>query len=459
VFALPGIAFLTIFILVRPQEFIPLLQRVPFLHLFTVLAVFGYVIDLRLRRLQPIATNTLPWVAALFVWAVMSQAINAPEQLVARGIELAILFVLYGTIAHGVQRFRTFQAIVAVLCATCLFISFVCMHQGLSHRQCVGGEESEGAIEGKPDGRLCETSPECRGPDAEPGLEYRCEHVGFFGTYSVEDRVRYRGDLNDPNEVSLTICAGGLAMLIAFGLRKKGALSKLGLYAGVVMVIVTVFLTQSRGGLVGAMLVPAIYLIRRYGVKAIVPAALVAVPVLMLGGRSGESADESTAQRYDAWHHGLDMWHHTPIYGEGPRMFGEHYWMAAHNAYLLSLAELGIVGFTLFLTIIYLCFKTLFVGMSELRTVPGTRVAIVWGMALLAALAGIIFQINTLSFLYHPVLWIFFGLVGAWYSCVKAHKPDLEIKINGRDFAIILTIAVLYSVLILPLFLKLKGVT
>ncbi|MDD1751015.1 MAG: hypothetical protein LUO89_14215, partial [Methanothrix sp.] len=184
-FALPGIAFLIVFILARPQEFIPLLQRVPFLHLFTVLAVFGYVIDIRLRRLQPIATNSLVWVAGLVVWAITSLAINAPEQLVPRTIELVILFVLYGTIAHGIQRFRTFQTIIGVLCTTCLFITFVCMHQGLSHRQCVGGEESEGAIEGKADGRLCETEEQCRGPDAEPGLEYRCEHVGLFGTYSV----------------------------------------------------------------------------------------------------------------------------------------------------------------------------------------------------------------------------------------------------------------------------------
>ena len=69
VFAIPGIAALIVFILARPQEFIPLLQRVPFLHLFTALAVLGYVIDIRLRRLQPIATTTLPWVIAFFVWA------------------------------------------------------------------------------------------------------------------------------------------------------------------------------------------------------------------------------------------------------------------------------------------------------------------------------------------------------------------------------------------------------
>src|SRR5882672_11983158 len=94
-FALPGIACLVIFILARPQEFVPLLQRVPFLHLFTAFAVIGYVIDIRLRRLQPIATNTLPWVVMFLVWAIISTAINAPDQLVPRALEMAILFALY----------------------------------------------------------------------------------------------------------------------------------------------------------------------------------------------------------------------------------------------------------------------------------------------------------------------------------------------------------------------------
>ena len=56
-FAVPGIAALIVFILARPQEFLPLLQRVPFLHLFTALAVLGWVIDVRLRRTQPMLTS------------------------------------------------------------------------------------------------------------------------------------------------------------------------------------------------------------------------------------------------------------------------------------------------------------------------------------------------------------------------------------------------------------------
>jgi O-antigen ligase len=229
------------------------------------------------------------------------------------------------------------------------------------------------------------------------------------------------------------------------------------LYGGVVLVAVTVFYTQSRGGLIAAMLVPGVFIVRRYGLLAVAPAALVAVPVLLLGGRSGEAADLSTSMRYDAWATGLDMWHHSPLWGVGPRMFNTHFFLTAHNSYVLALAELGFVGLFLFVAILYLSYKTLFVGLRELGAIPGTAAAQVWGLSLLAALAGVTFQINTLSFLYHPVLWLFFGLTGAWYSAVRTHLPDMRISLSARDLTIVALASTAYATVFLPAFLKWKG--
>jgi hypothetical protein len=459
-FAIPGITALIVFILARPQEFFPLLQRVPFLHLFTALAVLGFVIDVRLRRLQPVAAPTLPWVVALILWIVIGTAAVASAQLVGRAVDMAILFALYGTIAHGVQRFRTFQVVAGVVTVTCMFITLVCFHQGMSDRQCIGGGEGgEGDAGGVPDGRGCEINEDCRGPDAEPGLEYRCERVGLFGTYSVEDRVRYRGELHDPNEVSLTVCAGALSLLIAFSLRKRGSVVAWLCIGGAVIVAWTVLMTQSRGGLVAVMLVPGVYVVRRYGIKAIFPALLIAVPVLMLGGRSGESADESTRFRYEAWATGLEMFKHSPIFGVGARNFTEHNFLTAHNSYVLTLSELGLPGMVLFVSVIVLSVKSLVVGLRELRDVPEAEVATVWGMSLLASMAGILFQINTLSFAYHSVLWLFFGLVGAWCSAIRYHRPEFRVRLTPRDLVLITAGCAAYAMVILPLFLKVKGIT
>ncbi len=456
-FALPGIGLLIVFIMVRPQEFVPLLQKIPMLYLFAALAIVGYVIDVRLRRLQPIATATMPWAIALMLWAVTATAFTAPDTIVPRLIEMAILLTLYGTIAHGVQRFRTFGFVAGALTASTLFITLVCFHQGFSPRQCIAGEENNGAIEGTPDGRECDTSEQCVGPDVDMRLDYRCEHVGLFGTYSVEDRVRYRGDLHDPNEVALVMSSCGLALLIGFALRRRRAGTYFTTGVACALVLVTVFMTESRGGLVAAMLVPGVFVIRRYGWRALIPVAMIAIPVLVFGSRSGGDADQSTQERYEAWSAGLQMFHHNPLFGVGAGQFTQHHNLTAHNSYVLALAELGLPGLFLFFVMIYLSLKILIVGNRELESVPGTEAARAWGMALLAAFAGIVFQITTLSFTYHPALWIMFGIVGAWYSAVRHHRPELRISMSLRDVVIVVSITLAFALVVLPVFLKLKG--
>lgn len=463
-FAIPGIAGLIVFILVRPQEFLPLLQRVPFLHLFAALALLGYVIDVRLRRTQPMATPAFPWAVAFLLWAITSTAINVPDLLVPKVMEMIILFTLYGTIAHGIQRFRALQIITGVLATVVVFVAAVCVHQGMSDYQCVGGENMEGEGVGRPDGRLCE--PERPGEfvvdtcaaGGEPGLSYRCEHVGIAEMHSVEGRVRYRGDLQDPNEVALVIAAGGISMLFAF-MRRKRDLSFRTLGGISVLICATaIMMTQSRGGQMAMLLVIFVYLARRYKWKAFLPAAVFALPLLLLGGRNDENAAASTMERYEAWSKGLDLFGQSPIYGVGAGQFVEHHYLTAHNSFVLSLAELGFVGLVIFVALIYLSIKSLLRGLIELRSVPGSEVAQVWGMALLGSFVATTFSISTLSFSYKSVLWIEFAFVGAWTNCIRTHKPSFNVHLNWRDIAIIVAMCVAFVFLLLPLFLKYKGV-
>lgn len=458
-FAIPGIAALMVFILARPQEFWPVLQRVPFLHLFTALALLGWVIDVRLRRLQPHGTPVLPWAVAFLLWCLATVAIVVPEQLMGKVVELGIMFALYATIAHGVQRFRTFQVLAGVLVLTCLFIAAVCFHQGVTPKQCVAGQERTGHMNGIPDGRPCENSLSCATniPDWALGFEFRCEHVGLFGTYSQEERVRYRGELQDPNEVSLVVTAGAVSLLIAFIRRKRSSFARLACAFGIGIALGTIFLSKSRGGQAAALLVFFIYLVRRYGLIAFVPAGLLALPVMFLGGRGGSAADESTRQRYEAWATGFNLFKRSPLFGVGQGQFTDHHYLTAHNSFVLTAAELGFVGFYLFTAIIYLTVKSLIVGLLMLRHVPGAEVARVWGLALLASMAGMLFQINTLSFAYHSVLWIFLGLVGAWSGAIRHHAPDLEMKLTWRDLLIIAGICITYFLILMPLLLRYKG--
>jgi len=457
-FAIPGIAGLIVFILVRPQEYLPLLQRVPFLHLFAVFALAGYVIDIRLRRTQPVSIPTLPWAAAFLFWAVVSTAINVPDQLLSKIIEMAILFTLYGTMAHGVQRFRAFQLVVGVMVVVCVFVAGVCLHQGMSPMQCVGGENLDGESVGRPDGRSCELTEQCNGQGAEPGLQYRCEHVGIGGMHSIEGRVRYRGDLQDPNEVALVISVGGISFLVAFLRRKRSASIRMAAVIALGLCVTTIMLTKSRGGQMAMMLVFFVYLVRAYGWKAFLPAAAMAIPLMMLGGRSDAASEMSTMERYEAWSTGLELFRSSPLYGVGAGQFVEHHYLTAHNSFVLAMAELGFVGLLLFVSIIYLSMKSLLKGLWVLRKVPGSEVAQVWGMALLGSLVGTCFSISTLSFAYKSVLWILFALIGAWTGSIRHHHPEFSVKLTWRDLAVIVVLCLALVTALLPVFLKFKGV-
>ena len=69
------------------------------------------------------------------------------------------------------------------------------------------------------------------------------------------------------------------------------------------------------------------------------------------------------------------------------------------------------------------------------------------------------FQINTLSFAYHSVLWIFFGLVGAWYAARSGITcRSSRSRLTWRDCRIIVAVVRRpTSFVVLPLFLKYKG--
>jgi len=151
------------------------------------------------------------------------------------------------------------------------------------------------------------------------------------------------------------------------------------------------------------------------------------------------------------------MFKENPLFGVGVRQFGEHHFLTAHNSFVLTLAETGFIGMFLFATILYVSMKTLIVGLRDLERVPGSAAVQVWGMALLASLSGILFQINTLSFAYHSVLWVFLGLVGAWYSAIRHHVPDFQIRFGWKDFVLVIAGCVGYAFVVLPVFLRYKG--
>jgi len=297
---------------------------------------------------------------------------------------------------------------------------------------------------GKPDGRSCVTVRNCYAGDAQPGAEYQCEHIGLFGTTSIgHGRVRYRGVLQDPNELALAGGAG-LPLAFAFGQVKRGSLAQrlLGVLA-FLLVLVCVVLTASRGGQLVFLAVLAAYCVKRIGISGLLIGVVLALPLLLLGGRGGEDASSSTLERIDCWAEAISMWRSHPFLGVGLGQFNEYHYMTAHNSYLLALAELGLPGMFLFGTMLYLSAKIPICSLKHLRhaslpeVVAGAELTRAWAVALLAAFIGLAVGIFFLSFTYHYVLWIYLGISGAFYAAVRRHDPSFRVRLSGIDLAFI----------------------
>lgn len=444
-FAIPGIIALVVFIYARPQEFFEPLRVVPLLYLFFGLALFGVALDLRVGFSRLRASPQLPWVLLLFVWSLFTVLIRAPGTALHHGTSFSICIALFLLIAHGVQSFRALHLVAATVLAMVLFVCGVGAHQGFADKGCVVVDESvPGSSAGKPDGRPCINVRSCYVGAVEPGAEYQCEHIGLFGTTSIgRGRVRYRGVLQDPNELAL---AGGIGMPLAFAFGQAGKRSldrRLLAVFSFGLVLLCAVLTASRGGQLVFLGVLAAYFVHRVGVLGLVLGGVLALPLLLLGGRGGEDASSSTMERVDCWAEAISMFRSHPLLGVGLGQFTEHHYMTAHNSYLLALAELGLPGMLIFSAILYLSVKIPLAALARMRqtTSPellaGAQLTRAWAVALLAAFVGLSVGIFFLSFTYHYVLWIYLGLSGALYSAIRRHDAGFNVRLNGVDLAIV----------------------
>lgn len=429
--AIPGIVLLVAVIYARPQEFLGPLSAVPILYLLFGFALFGMVLDLRLGNSRLASSPLTPWVAIFVLWCFVTLLVAVPSAAPSHTRELFVCLALYLLIAHGVQTFRALSAVGVTVLGMALLVSFVGIHQGFAPTGCVQINESIPGDQttGKHDGRPCETTRDCYLGDPEPGAQYMCEHIGWFETTSVgKGRVRYRGVLQDPNELALA-GAIGLPLAFAIGRRKRRPVSRaLLVLLSFVAILVCTVLTRSRGGQLVFLTVLAAYFLKRFGWKGLVAGGTLALPLLILGGRGGEEASSSTLERADCWIEALSLSKDNPIFGVGFGQFGQYHYLTAHNSYMLSLAELGVLGLFFFSVLMYLAVK---IPLQAVRHGAGS--AQPWAMALLAAMAGLAVGMFFLSFSYHYVLWIYLGLSGALYAAMRTHDPDFQVRLRFRE--------------------------
>jgi hypothetical protein len=455
-FVIPAIAALLTFVYLRPHEVVELLRP---LTLGGVVGIVGYtyVLDLRLGKVRPRGSPILYLLLALLVLCVFTIVVRAPDRLTDQLIVLGPSMVVFLAVSEGIQSFRAFEAGAIIVFVLTIFLAIVGVHQGLQPMECFvqTGHGGANAQDDLADGRPCTRRAQCEEGDVT-GADYLCEHPGLMGTHSDGGRVRYRGVLEDPNELCMAL-ALGLPLALGLYERRRTWLRRLLVVALFATAIPCVVMSQSRSGQISMIAVLGVYFMRRFGRRGIVVAAVLAVPLLVLGGRSGEEAAASSEERLECWAEAFSMWRENPFLGVGQGQFREYHYLTAHNSLLLALAELGPGGLFLFSAAFYTALKVAVRAQLDFAARSEAEAARIWGTALTASLVGVGVSAFFLSLTYHPIVWMLFGLTAAFYAAIRKHDPTWRVRFGLRDAFIVAAtdIGVVGS---LWVYLRLRGV-
>src|SRR5262249_32482350 len=103
----------------------------------------------------------------------------------------------------------------------------------------------------------------------------------------------------------------------------------------------------------------------------------------------------------------------------------------------------------------YVSIKIPVLALGRYRDRPEAKVALAWSMSLLATFAGLVIGIFFLSFTYHHILWIYLGLSGALYSCIRTHDRTFTVEITFWEYVSIF-VAMVGFIAFLFVYTKLK---
>ncbi|MGE5450926.1 MAG: O-antigen ligase family protein [Acidobacteriota bacterium] len=248
-------------------------------------------------------------------------------------------------------------------------------------------------------------------------------------------RVRGVGFFNDPNDFAQTLVMS-LPMLWWF--YRKGAWIRnaflVGLPGAVIGYCIT--LTNSRGALLGIASLMFFGIRNALGTfKTVMLLGVGGVGAMVIGatgGRGFSSKEESAEGRIDAWYEGFQMLKSSPIFGIGYGEFTEHHYLTAHNSFVLCFAEIGLVGYFIWISLLVLGYIA--VGRVAQYAPLGSEERLA-GSILRASLVGYLTCAWFLSRTYQPVLYGLLALCTAVWMCARKmpacqNIPEIQAPLN-----------------------------
>ena len=264
--------------------------------------------------------------------------------------------------------------------------------------------------------------------------------VGWTGALlSQGTRITYIGFLNDPNDLALSFLVvipvvGGWIFL------RRGLFAKLFGILFLCTYLYGVYLSNSRGAVLAlGFILFLLSFIRFRSLKALLILPVFAVIFYFVApSRVAEidAKEESASDRIEAWYSGYQMIKSSPVFGVGQNNFQEHHQLTAHNTFVQAMAELGLFGHFVWLSLLSLSVimltrsiradRKLSISAKAATNILGFKEAIRYTYILTYSLAGFLAASMFLSRAYVLTLYILIALIMANFSMLKQSYPALE---------------------------------
>jgi O-antigen ligase len=270
-----------------------------------------------------------------------------------------------------------------------------------------------------------------------------------YDPYDVTSRLGGAGV--DPNEIAASLVAGLILAGALFAARRGSGFVRIAALTAVGICAAGIFLSLSRGGLLalGVALIASVFAGGRWrGAAALLAIAVGLGAVGYFGfvaqpeARERVTTAEGGTGRSDIWRVGWRMVEGAPLQGVGVGQFSIssiHYLLepgalqrdefivdtpkVAHNIYLQVLAELGIVGLVLFVSILGFSLSCALRAARAFRRL-GERHAELIARAVFVALAGILAADFFVSEHYSKQLWLLLALGPALLALARQGQVE-----------------------------------
>ena len=161
-----------------------------------------------------------------------------------------------------------------------------------------------------------------------------------------ERRITYLGFFNDPNDLGMFLVMN-IPFVIYF-YKKWSFLGKILMLLILAALYYGIYLTGSRGTMLGAGALIGVYLVVMNAGPKLFIAIIALAPIAATVVASLQSnIDASADGRLEAWYAGILMLLSNPIFGIGMGQFLEEHGLVAHNSYIHVAGELGVPGYSL----------------------------------------------------------------------------------------------------------------